>query len=100
MKVSGDKQCTRRTESLSKHSAVGRGWREAVRSGGKGEKVCAGILIDFMSTHIDFLLILRLGEKCAGYLKLPDTRMPDKRDFTVHLKAFSVASFTRTPVRL
>ena len=43
----------------------------------------AGILIDFMSTHIDFLLILRLGEKCAGYLKLPDTRMPDERDFTV-----------------
>ena len=43
----------------------------------------AGILIDFMSTHIDFLLILRLGEKCAGYFKLPDTRMPDKRDFTV-----------------
>ena len=27
----------------------------------------AGILIDFMSTHIDFLLILKLGEKCAGY---------------------------------
>ena len=44
----------------------------------------AGILIDFMSTHIDFLLILRLGEKCAGYLKLPDTRMPDERDFTVY----------------
>ena len=43
---------------------------------------CAGILIDFMSTHTDFLLILRLG-KCAGYLKLPDTRIPDKRDFTV-----------------
>ena len=45
-----------------------------------------GILIDFMSfmsTHIDFLLILRLGEKCARYLKLPDTRMPDKRDFNV-----------------
>ena len=47
-----------------------------------------GILIDvmsFMSTHIDFLLILRLGEKCAGYLKLLDTRMPDKRDFTVYI---------------
>ena len=44
-----------------------------------------GILIDFMSTHIDFLLILRLGEKCAGYLKLLDTRMPDKRDFTVFI---------------
>ena len=44
----------------------------------------ARILINFRSTHIDFLLILRLGEKCAGYLKLPDTRMPDKRDFTVY----------------
>ena len=53
-----------------------------------GAKQCdlvprAGILIDFMSTHIDFLLILRLGGKCAGYLKEPDTRMPDERDFTV-----------------
>ena len=44
---------------------------------------CVGILIDFMSSHIDFLLILRFGEKCAGYLKLPDIRMLDKRDFTV-----------------
>ena len=35
MKASGDKQCT---ESLSKHSAVGCGWREVVRSGGKGKK--------------------------------------------------------------
>ena len=45
----------------------------------------AGILIDFMSTHIDFLLILRLGEKCAVYLKLPDTRIPDEKNFTVLL---------------
>ena len=44
----------------------------------------AGILIVFMSTHIDFLLILRLGEKCARYLKLLHTQMPDKRDFTVY----------------
>ena len=43
-----------------------------------------GILFNFMSTHIDFLLILRIGEKCAGDLKLQDTRMPDKRDFTVY----------------
>ena len=26
-----------------------------------------GIFIEFMSTQVDFLLILRLGEKCVGY---------------------------------
>ena len=82
--ASSDKQCTCGTESLSTHSAVGRGWREAVGSGGKGKKYASrGKFNQFYEYTLIFLLILRLGEKCAGYLKLPDTRMPDKTDFTV-----------------
>ena len=62
MKAAGDKRCKYRTESLSKHSAEGREWRETVRSGGEGTKYASrGNFFDFICTNIDFLLILRLG---------------------------------------
>ena len=70
MKASGDKQCTRRTESLNKHSAVGRRWREAVRSGGEGTNMPRmGILINFMSTRVEFFIDFKARGKMCWILK-------------------------------